>query len=71
MKTTQIKLKKISCGSCNAIIYRALTCFEGIRKVSIESKNNSVTISFDDEKMTDRKIKKILDIIGLEYNPDD
>jgi len=66
MKTTQIKIKKISCGGCAARIYRALSLYDGIIKVSVDTKNNNIFTEFDERKISEDKIMEIINTIGFE-----
>jgi len=66
MKTTEIKIRKMSCSGCAGRIYRALSHYNGIIRVSVDYKNSNVSVKFDEQKISDNKIKEIINSIGLE-----
>jgi copper chaperone CopZ len=66
MKTTEIKIKEMSCSGCAARIYRALSHYDGIIKISVDYKNSNVSVKFNEQKISDNKIKEIISTIGLE-----
>jgi len=66
MKMIEINIREMSCSGCTARIYRALSHYDGIIRISVDYKNSSVSVKFDEQKISDNKIKEIINSIGLE-----
>ena len=63
MQTIDIK---ITCCDCPGRIYRALSQYPGIIKSSVDYTNNSVSVNFDELKISESKIKETINFIGFE-----
>lgn len=54
----------MTCKSCQNNIEKALKKTEGIKKVNVDLKGQSVKVEFDGEKITDEKIEQIINDLG-------
>jgi len=66
METIEIKIKKISCSGCAARIHRVLSSYDGIIRNSVDYMNGNVAVKFDEQKISDNKIKETINTVGLE-----
>ena len=62
----EIKIKKITCSGCAGRIYRALSQYDGIIRSFVDYKNKNVFVKFDEQKISENKIKEIINTIGFE-----
>lgn len=59
----------LQCGSCGANINRHINASEGIKKVTIDPKENTITVTYDANKITTEKIREAVNAAG--YDADD
>ena len=62
-----IKVSGMSCAACSSRIEKELSKLNGIINVNAVFSNNIVSVEYDDEKITQEKIKQTLEKIG--YSP--
>ncbi len=59
-----------ACGSCEALIAKTLyTNLKGIGNVSVDTKAETITVAYKDDKTTPDEIRKTIALAG--YNADD
>ena len=59
----------LQCGSCGANINDHITANKGIKKVVVDPKENTITVSYDANKTTPEKIREA--ILKAGYDADD
>jgi periplasmic mercuric ion binding protein len=59
----------LQCGSCGANINDHITATKGIKKVVVDPKENTITVSYDANKTTPEKIREAINKAG--YDADD
>lgn len=60
MKKIKLKVDGMHCKSCGMMIQDVLSDFEGIKKVDANYSTGVVEVSFDENKITENRIKIIL-----------
>jgi len=66
MKNIKLKVSGMHCQSCEMLIKDALEETEGIASASADLKKKTVTVLFNDSKISADKIKKMITELG--YN---
>jgi len=67
MKKIKIKIKGMHCPSCEALIKNALEKI-WVKNIKINIKTSQVEMEFDDERISLRDIKKVIEKEGYEYD---
>lgn len=65
IECTELTVTGMKCGGCETNVSGVLTALGGVSEVSASSKNNTVNITFDTEKMTLDVIKKAITDAGF------
>lgn len=66
MKTSEIKIKGMSCNHCVASIQKALSALEGVKSVDVSLENEMATVEYDEAKTKESIFKNVIDDIGFE-----
>ena len=66
MKTSEIKIKGMSCNHCVASIQKALSALEGVKSVDVSLENEMATVEHDEAKTEESIFKNVIDDIGFE-----
>ena len=66
MKTSEIKIKGMSCNHCVASIQKALSALEGVKSVDVSLENEMATVVYDEAKTEESIFKNVIDDIGFE-----
>ncbi len=69
MKAKTFQIDNLRCKGCANTITRKLMSEDGVSEVDINFADSSVTVSFNEEKISDRHIVRIMS--GLGYPPAD
>ncbi len=67
MNSTAFQIDNLRCRGCANTITRKLMSEEGVSEVDINFSESSVTVSYDEEKISDHHIVRIMS--GLGYPP--
>ena len=59
-KMLVMKINGMHCEGCTSSIKEALASLDGVTKVSISLEKKKATINFDDEKVSQEKLKKTI-----------
>jgi len=60
MKTITLDVKGMHCSSCEEIIKDSLEETDGITKAEVSNENSNAVIEFDENSITEDKIKEII-----------
>lgn len=63
---TDIVVEGMSCGHCESSIKQALGALDGVGKVDVDLANKKVTIEFDPQVITGKKIKDTIEAQGYD-----
>ena len=66
MKTSEIKIKGMSCNHCVASIQKALSALEGVKSVDVSLENEMATVEYYEAKTEESIFKNVIDDIGFE-----
>lgn len=66
MKTSEIKIKGMSCNHCVASVQKALSALEGVKSVDVSLENETATVEYDEAKTEENIFKNVIDDIGFE-----
>ena len=66
MKTSEIKIKGMSCNHCVASVQKALSALEGVKSVDVSLENEMATVEYDEAKTEESIFKNVIDDIGFE-----
>lgn len=66
MKTSEIKIKGMSCNHCVASIQKALSALEGVKSVDVSIENERLQLNMMRPKHEESIFKNVIDDIGFE-----
>lgn len=64
MKTIELNIKGIHCGSCKMLIEDALGDLEGVEHSIVDSETGKTKVEFDETKVDEAKIKAEIESLG-------
>jgi mercuric ion binding protein len=64
-KTVTIRVKGMKCGSCSSSVAKALKATQGVQDVQVSSEKGEAVVTFDDEKVTEAKLREVIDATGF------
>lgn len=67
-KTVEITLPSIQCGMCVKTIEKALGNLDGVVDLKVDLKNKSVTVTYDDAKVSLENLEKTITAAGYDAN---
>jgi len=67
-KTVEITLPSIQCGMCVKTIKKSLGKVEGVIESTVDLKNKTVSITFDDSKVSLEKLEDAITSAGYDAN---
>jgi copper ion binding protein len=65
MKKT-LNVKGMHCKSCEMLIKDSLSEIDGVKNVDVSLTKNTVTIDYDEKKVKDNMIKKVIETEGYQ-----
>ncbi|HEX8921950.1 MAG TPA: cation transporter [Pyrinomonadaceae bacterium] len=65
IKTTTIRVEGMKCNHCSASVAKALKATAGVEKVEVSSEKGEAVIQFDDEKVTEAKLREVINSTGF------
>jgi copper chaperone CopZ len=64
-KTTTIRIEGMHCNMCSASVTKALKATAGVEKVEVSSEKGVAMIQYDDEKVTEAKLREVINGTGF------
>lgn len=64
-KTTTIRIEGMKCNQCSSSVAKALKATDGVQEVSISSEKGEAVITYDDEKVTEAKLREVINGTGF------
>ncbi|HKR14136.1 MAG TPA: heavy-metal-associated domain-containing protein [Pyrinomonadaceae bacterium] len=64
-KTVTIKVEGMKCAKCSASVTKALKATEGVQDAQVDSKTGDAVIKYDDEKVTETKLREVINGTGF------
>ena len=60
MKTIKLNVKGMHCSSCEMLVKESLEETAGIQNAELSHKEGTATVSYDETKISEKEIKKII-----------
>ncbi len=70
IESIELAVTGMKCGGCETNVAGVLTALDGVSEVSASSKDNTVNITFDNEKTTLDAIKEAIAGAGFKVDAD-
>jgi copper chaperone CopZ len=70
-KTTTIRVEGMHCKMCAASVTKALKATAGVEKVEVSFERGQAAIQYDDEKVTEAKLREVINSTGFKAVGDD
>jgi copper chaperone CopZ len=64
-KTTTIRVAGLKCNHCSSSVAKALKATAGVQDAEVSFEKGQVTITFDDEKVTEGKLREVINGTGF------
>ncbi|MDT4968481.1 MAG: copper chaperone [Acidobacteriota bacterium] len=64
-RTTTIHIEGMHCHMCSASVAKALKATDGVEKVDVSDKDGTAVIQFDDQKVTEAKLREVINGTGF------
>jgi copper chaperone len=64
-KTTTIRVEGMKCNQCSASVAKALKATSGVQDAVISSAKGEAVITYDDEKVTEAKLREVINGTGF------
>jgi copper chaperone len=64
-KTTTIRVEGMHCNKCSDSITKALKATAGVEKVEVSSEKGEAVIQYDDQKVTEAKLREVINSTGF------
>ena len=64
-KTTTIRVTGMKCGHCSSSVAKALKATAGVQEAEVSSAKGEAVITFDDEKVTEAKLREVINGTGF------
>jgi copper chaperone len=64
-KTTTIRVEGMKCNQCSASVAKALKATIGVQEAVISSEKGEAVITYDDEKVTEAKLRAVINSTGF------
>ena len=68
MKNLELKISGMHCTSCSAIISNRLSALHGITKAEVKYPEETASISFDEQEISEKKIKQEISNLGYSFD---
>ncbi len=64
-KTATIRVSGMKCGSCSSSVAKALKATAGVQEVEVSYEKGEAVITYDDEKVTEAKLREVINGTGF------
>jgi mercuric transport protein len=64
-KTITIRVSGMKCGNCSSSVAKALKATAGVKEVEVSSAKGEALITYDDEKVTEAKLREVINGTGF------
>lgn len=64
-KTVTIRVEGMKCKNCSSSVAKALKATDGVEKVEISHEKGEAVIQFDDQKVTEAKLREVINATGF------
>jgi copper chaperone len=64
-KTITIRVEGMKCKNCSSSVAKALKATDGVEKVEISHEKGEAVIQFDDQKVTEAKLREVINGTGF------
>ena len=64
-KTATIRVEGMHCNMCSASVVKALKATAGVEKVEVSSEKGEAVIQYDDQKVTEAKLREVINGTGF------
>lgn len=64
-KTTTIRVEGMKCNQCSSSVAKALKATAGVQEAVISSERGEAVITYDDEKVTEAKLREVINSTGF------
>jgi len=64
-RTVTIRVKGMKCGNCSSSVAKALKATQGVQEVQVSSEKGEAVVTFDDEKVTEARLREVIDGTGF------
>jgi copper chaperone CopZ len=64
-KTTTIRVEGMKCNQCASSVAKALKATAGVQEAEVSSEKGQVVITYDDEKVTEAKLRAVINSTGF------
>jgi mercuric transport protein len=64
-KTATIRVEGMHCKMCSASVAKALKATDGVEKVEVSSEKGEAVIQYDDQKVTEAKLREVINGTGF------
>jgi copper chaperone len=64
-KTTTLRVEGMKCNKCSSSVAKALKATEGVQEAVISSEKGEAVITYDDEKVTEAKLREVINSTGF------
>lgn len=64
-KTVTIRVKGMKCANCASSVAKALKATRGVEDAKVSSEKGEAVVTFDDEKVTETKLREVIDGTGF------
>ena len=68
-KKSTIKIDGMKCSKCSGSVAKALKATEGVESVEISVEKKEAVIQYDDEKVTEAKLREVINSTGFTAQP--
>jgi copper chaperone CopZ len=64
-RTTTIRVTGMKCNQCSSSVAKALKATNGVQEALISSEKGEAVITYDDEKVTEAKLREVINSTGF------
>jgi mercuric transport protein len=64
-KKSTIRVEGMKCAKCSGSVEKALKATQGVEKVEISLQQKEVVVEYDDEKVTEAKLREVINATGF------
>ena len=64
-KKSTIRVEGMKCAKCSGSVEKALKATQGVEKVEISLQQKEVVVEYDDEKVTETKLREVINATGF------
>jgi copper chaperone CopZ len=64
-KTTTIRIAGMKCNQCSSSVAKALKATAGVQEAEVSFEKGQVVITYDDEKVTEVKLREVINSTGF------